>query len=95
MKAAYIEKVGPPENILFGDLPKPKIRASQILVRTAAVAVNPVDTYIRSGAYSTPMNFPFIIGRDMVGTVEAVGGSVQRFSPGTRVWCNNQGHHGR
>jgi hypothetical protein len=23
MKAAYIEKLGPPENIIFGDLPKP------------------------------------------------------------------------
>ena len=95
MKAAYIEKLGPPENIQFGDLPKPAIGASQVLVKVAAVAVDPIDTYIRRGAYSTRMEFPFIIGRDMVGRVEAVGGSVKRFSPGARVWCNNQGYHGR
>ena len=31
MKAAYIEKVGPPENIRFGDLPKPKPPARKSL----------------------------------------------------------------
>src|SRR6516165_11671881 len=41
------------------------------------------------------LSFPFIIGRDMVGIVEVVGGDVQRFSAGDRVWCNNQGYHGR
>lgn len=64
-------------------------------MKVTAVAVDPIDTYIRRGAYSTRMDFPFILGRDMVGTVEAVGDQVQRFSPGGRVWCNNQGYHGR
>jgi NADPH2:quinone reductase len=95
MKAAYIEKLGPPENIIFGDLPEPRISPSQVLVKVAAVAVDPIDTYIRGGAYSTRMDFPFIIGRDMVGTVEAMGRGVRRFSPGARVWSNNQGYHGR
>ena len=94
MKAAYIEKLGPPENIRFGDLPKPAVRPSQALVRVAVVAADPIDTHIRRGAYSTRMNFPFILGRDMVGTVEAVGGAVKGFSPGARVWCNNQGYRG-
>jgi NADPH2:quinone reductase len=95
MKAAYIEKVGPPENIIFGDLPEPGIGVGQVLVKVAAVAVDPIDTYIRRGAFPMNLTFPFIIGRDMVGTVEAVGDSVKRFSPGARVWCNNQGYHGR
>src|SRR5262249_54556121 len=34
-------------------------------------------------------------GRDMTGVVQAVGPSVRRFAPGDRVWCNNQGYHGR
>jgi hypothetical protein len=45
---------------------KPVIRPSQALVKVAAVAVGPIDTYIRSGAYSTRMTFPFIIGRIIV-----------------------------
>jgi NADPH2:quinone reductase len=95
MKAAYVEKLGPPENIQFGELSEPVIRSSHVLVKVAAVVVNPIDTYIRRGAYPSRIEFPFIIGRDMVGTVESVGSSVQRFRPGDRVWCNNQGYHGR
>ena len=95
MKAAYIEKLGPPDNIIFGDLPKPVLGPSQVLVKVVAVAVNPIDTYIRSGAYSTRINFPFIVGRDMVGIVESVGDGVRRWAPNDRVWCNNQGYDGR
>jgi len=95
MKAAYIEKTGPPESIKYGDLPKPVPAASQVLVKVIAVALDPVDTYIRSGAYAIDLDFPFIVGRDMVGVVEAVGANVHRFTPGARVWCNNQGYHGR
>ena len=67
----------------------------QVLVKVVAVTVNPVDTYIRSGAYPIPLPRPFIIGRDLVGIVEAVGRGVTRFAPGQRVWCNNQGYGGR
>jgi NADPH:quinone reductase len=95
MKAAYIEKLGPSENIRFGELPQPALGATQVLVKVAAVAVDPIDTYIRRGAYFTQMDFPFILGRDMVGTVEAVGSRVKRFARGARVWSNNQGYHGR
>ncbi len=90
MKAAYIEKLGPPENIQFGDLPKPAMGASQVLVKVAAVAVNPIDTYIRRGAYSTRTDFPFIIGRDMVGRVEAVGGNSDGW---LTKWLTNQGEN--
>ncbi len=95
MKAAYIEQVGPPEIIQYGDLPEPIVREHDVLVRVVAVAVDPVDTYIRSGAYPIRMTFPFIIGRDMTGIVTAVGASVQRFNAGDRVWSNNQGYDGR
>ncbi|HEY4760888.1 MAG TPA: alcohol dehydrogenase catalytic domain-containing protein, partial [Thermoguttaceae bacterium] len=73
MKAAYIEKPGPPENIVFGQLPKPKPVGSQVLVKVKAVAVNPVDTYIRSGTYQFDLPKPFIVGCDLAGVVEAVG----------------------
>lgn len=95
MKAAYIESVGPPERIRFGDLPAPAIGPADVLVATTAVCVNPVDTLIRSGQLAEKLPFPFIVGRDMTGVVRAVGSSVTRFAPGDRVWSNNQGHHGR
>lgn len=95
MKAAYIEETGPPENIIYGDLPQPEATASQVLVKTAAVAVNPVDTYIRNGANYWELPQPFVIGCDLAGIVEAVGPDAARFNVGDRVWCTNQGLVGR
>jgi NADPH2:quinone reductase len=95
MKAAYIEKTGPAEVIQYGDLPKPQVTDSQVLVKTGAVAVNPIDTYIRGGAPYWQLPVPFIIGCDLAGTVEEVGPQVKRFKKGDRVWCSNQGLQGR
>ena len=95
MKAAYIEKVGPPETMRFGDLPKPKPSGSQVLVRVKAVAVNPIDTYIRSGLYAAELPKPFIVGSDLAGVVEAVGPDVRRWKVGDCVWGSNQGLLGR
>lgn len=86
MKAAYIEQHGPADVIRYGDLPIPMLQAGQALVRVTAVAVDHVDTYIRGGSVSSPTPFPFVIGRDMTGIVEAVGSDVRGLRPGDRVW---------
>jgi NADPH2:quinone reductase len=83
MKAAFIEETGPAENIRYGDLPQPEISPSQVLVRMTAVAVNPVDTYIRNGANYWELPLPFVVGCDLAGVVEAVGTEVTRFAQGT------------
>lgn len=95
MKAAYIEQTGPPENIRYGELPTPEPQGSQVLVKVEAVSVNPVDTYIRSGAIDMPLPMPFIVGCDLAGTVEKVGPECKKFRPGDRVWGTNQGLLGR
>lgn len=95
MRAAYIERTGPAQAIRTGALPVPTIRRGEVLVRVAASAVNPVDTFIRSGAYPTAMPFPFIIGRDLVGAVARVSDGVAGFVVGQRVWCNSLGYDGR
>ena len=91
MKAAYIEKTGNPDVIQYGELPVPRISGTQVLVRTAAVAVNPIDTYIRGGLVAGQLPVPFIIGCDLAGTVEEAGPETKRFKKGDRVWCSNQG----
>ena len=95
MKAAYIRQTGPAAVIEYGELPLPEIGSNEVLVKTTAVCVDPVDTLIRSGQLPETLRFPFIIGRDMTGTVESVGSAVTRFAIGDRVWCNNQGYGGR
>ena len=95
MKAAYINETGGPEKIVYGDLPEPKPAANQCLVKVAAVDVNPVDIYIRSGAVPAKLTFPYVLGRDLAGKVVATGAAAQRFKIGDRVWATGQGWAGR
>lgn len=95
MKAAYIQRTGPADLIQYGDLPVPEIGPSQVLVKVHAVAVNPIDTYIRSGAVAMNLPMPFVIGADLAGVVERCGAQASRLKPGTRVWGSNQGLLGR
>jgi NADPH2:quinone reductase len=95
MKAAFINQTGGPENIIYGDLPEPEPAASECLIKVAAVDVNPVDLYVRSGAVPTKLNFPYILGRDVAGKVVATGAAVKRFKIGDRIWATGQGWDGR
>ena len=60
---------------------KPKITDNQVLVRTHAAAVNPVDWKIRAGYLQSfrPVQFPFTLGMDFSGIIEEVGASVPHF----------------
>jgi NADPH2:quinone reductase len=95
MKAAYINQPGPPESIIVGELPTPTPADSQVLVKVAATAVNPIDTYIRSGTVAVPLPKPFIVGCDLAGVVESLGPDATRLKVGDRVWCSCQGVLGR
>lgn len=95
MKAAYIEKTGSPDVIQYGSLPRPSLRPDQVLVRVEAVAVNPIDTYIRNGANYWPLPFPFVVGCDFAGVVEEVGTQANNWKVGQAVWGSNQGLLGR
>ncbi len=83
MKAVYIEQTGGVEALTYGDLPKPKPSAGEVLVKVAFSGVNFIDTYHRSGLYKLPM--PAIIGSEASGVVEQVGEGVTGFKPGDPV----------
>lgn len=95
MKAAYITELGGVEKIIYGDLREPTPSANQYLVKIAAVDVNPVDIYIRSGAVPTKMSFPYVLGRDFAGKIVAAGANAKKFKVGDRVWGTGQGWEGR
>lgn len=95
MFAAHIHRLGPPDVISCGELPEPRPSASEVLVEVEATAVNHVDTFVRSGAWRTPLVFPFVIGRDLVGTVVEAGEATAGFAAGDRVWSLSMGHAGR
>lgn len=95
MLAAFIRHTGGVQAIRVGQLPVPAPGPTDVLVRFAASEVNHVDLFVRSGAYATHTPFPFIIGRDLVGTVVRAGVGVAGFAAGQWVWCNSLGHAGR
>lgn len=93
MRAAWIERYGPPEAITMRDVRKPEPGAHDVLVRQRASTVSPADCAFRSAD-------PFIVrffagltrpknpipGGAVSGEVEAVGAGVTRFRPGERVF---------
>ena len=95
MKAAFINATGEPGVLQYGEIPTPEPGPGQVLVKVAAAAVNPIDTYIRSGAVALPIEFPYIVGCDLAGTVASTGAGASRFTTGDRVWGSNQSLFGR
>jgi NADPH:quinone reductase-like Zn-dependent oxidoreductase len=95
VKAAYITTLGSPDVITYGEMDRPVPGPTDVLVRVEAAAVDPVDTFVRSGAYRTPTPFPFVLGRDLVGTVADIGPGATGFAVGDRVWSHSMGHGGR
>jgi NADPH:quinone reductase len=95
MKAAYYEQTGPPEVIKYGERSTPNPGEGEVLVKIGAAALNPIDTYILSGAAPAKLPFPFIPGCDFAGSVERTGPGVTAFKIGDRVWGSNQGLLGR
>ncbi|MFE0044413.1 NADPH:quinone reductase [Streptomyces albireticuli] len=94
-RAAYIEELGPPDVIQYGELPVPHAGPTDVTVDVTVATVNHVDTFVRSGAWRTPVAFPFTVGRDLVGTVAGAGPGAPGFRPGDVVWSTSMGHGGR
>ena len=85
MKAIGYQTPGAATVLTDIDLPRPVARGHDLLVRVAAVSVNPVDTKVRTGATPEAGEWK-VLGWDAVGVVEEVGEGVTRFQPGDRVF---------
>src|SRR3954454_17601443 len=85
MRAAGVTEFGGPEALHVVDVPAEPLGPGQVRLRVQAAAVNPTDTYARSGAYAgrdpvkTP---PWVPGMDVAGTVLEVGDGVDHLAVG-------------
>jgi len=84
MKAIQIHAYGGPEVLQYEDVPQPKPKANQILVRVHAAGVNPIDWKLREGFLSAPL--PMIMGIDFSAVIESVGSGVTKYRPGDAVF---------
>jgi NADPH2:quinone reductase len=83
MKAIQVQKTGGPEALTLVDLPVPKPKPNEAVVKIAAIGVNFIDVYFREGRYPAPL--PFVDGQEAAGTVSEVGSEVKSLRPGDRV----------
>jgi len=92
MKAAYLTKYGPFENLEIKNLPKPIPRENELLIRNYASSINfgnaghikgePFFIRMFTGFGKPKLHIP---GGDVAGVVEAVGSLVTQFKPGDKV----------
>jgi NADPH2:quinone reductase len=82
-KAIRIHAHGGPEVLQWEDVPTPDPGPGEVLVQQAAVGLNYVDVYFRTGLYKTAL--PAIIGMEGAGTVKSVGAGVTEVAVGDRV----------
>jgi NADPH2:quinone reductase len=87
MKAIQVQKTGGPEVLTLVDLPVPKAKANEAVVKIAASGVNFIDVYFREGRYPAPL--PFTDGQEAAGTVTEVGSDVKSVKAGDRVAYSN------
>ncbi len=90
MKALTFKRYGKSPDIGFADLPRPTLKANELLVQVHAASVNPVDNMIMTGIFKPVLHFqlPATLGSDLAGVVIEVGSDVTRFKAGDAVFAN-------
>ncbi|MEV0081940.1 NADP-dependent oxidoreductase [Saccharopolyspora sp. NPDC050642] len=84
MRAYGFSAAGGPEKETFLDVPVPVPGPGELLVRVRAAGVNPGDWRLREGSYGVAG--PAVLGREVAGTVTALGPGVEGFSVGDEVF---------
>lgn len=91
MRAVALDQFGGPEALKIQNLPIPQIDAHEVLIRVEAAGIGAWDPYEREGRFveimGTKPAFPYVLGTDGAGTIEAVGTDVKHFKEGDRVYA--------
>ncbi|KAH7110612.1 chaperonin 10-like protein [Dendryphion nanum] len=81
-QAAYLVKAGAALEVR--NAPMPTAGPGEIVVKNAAIAINPLDWHIQDAGVFV-QSWPAIMGSDVAGVVHEVGAGVKRFKEGDRV----------
>ena len=85
MRAAFFNEHGGLERILVGDIPKPDLKAGEVLVRVKYSSVNHLDIWVRKGWPGLKTFSPHVLGGDAAGVVEGLGEGSRLFKLGDEV----------
>ena len=85
MKALVMDQPGPPNQWYITDIDKPEPDAGEVRVRVHAAGLNPADYKIAAGGHPA-WQYPFVIGLDVAGTIDALWPDVADWKIGDRVF---------
>jgi NADPH:quinone reductase len=94
MKAAAIDRFGPPSALTLHELPLPKPGPQEVVIAVVTAGIGIWDASIRDGSWRTPgrTHFPLVPGVDGAGIVVAKGTRVRRLRVGDRVYAYEFGN---
>jgi len=86
-KAVVLTQYGPPEVLVWSDVPMPEPGPGQVRIRIKAAGVSPTDPKIRRGDLAAVWRLPpnAVLGFEMAGVVDALGPSVSGVKEGDEV----------
>jgi len=91
MRAVTYTRPGDPSVLELLERPTPEPGAGEIRIRLLVPGANPTDWKSRSGATGGQVAEPMVPNHDGAGVVDELGGGVDRFSVGDRVWVTLAG----
>jgi NADPH2:quinone reductase len=94
MRAAIIDRFGGADEIKPRDIAVPKPAPDEVLIRIDTAGVGVWDPYLRDGQYFKEAGgkprFPFVLGVEGAGVIEAVGEDVMDFDEGQAVYTYSE-----
>ncbi|CAM9966046.1 unnamed protein product, partial [Phaeothamnion confervicola] len=85
MKAVLCKSFGPPDTLVYEDIPSPRPGKGEVVVTVKAASVNFPDVLIIENKYQMKPSLPFSPGSELAGVVKEVGEGATRFKPGDKV----------
>jgi len=90
-RAVRLRRFGEADVLELGQVPIPQAQDDEVLVKVVAASINPVDYKTMQGAFPAvgEGDLPIVLGRDLAGTIEAVGTRAHyMLSKGDRVFAH-------
>ena len=88
MKAILLTRTGDPSVLEYVEVPTPKPKAGEVLVRADTIGVSRPELLVRRGTYQWMPPLPAIPGIEMAGTVAEPGPDATGFAPGDKVYVS-------
>ncbi len=92
MRAVFLNEIGGPEKLTYGDVPEPRAGEGEVLVAVQATAITPTEfdwAPTWKTATQGPRPFPIILSHEFSGVVAALGPQVTEFAAGDAVYGLN------